>query len=362
VAAVKKLTLLLGLIGLVTVGAYASASKESTPAFEEIFKIDVHSHILEDMPEFVDMMDRINLHIVNICVRGTQPELLQPMEQMVELLHRKYPRQFSFVSTFDLTRRAQADYAEQVCQWLDKSFAAGALMTKVWKEVGMEIKTPTGAYIMPDDPIFDPIYRHLEKRGKPLIAHLAEPIAAWLPLDPESPHYGYYSSHPEWHVYQKKGFPSHARILGARDRLLEKYPKLTMVGAHCGSMSHDVAEIAKRMDKYPNFFIDVSARTKDLAFQPASKVRRFFLKYQDRILYGVDFSYGSRTGEPSSEEQHLSFTRRAEARYRQEYQYYAGSGTVRFNDRECECLALPRSVLEKFYHQNAQTLMPALAP
>ena len=63
------------------------------------------------------------------------------MEQMAEHLHHKYPRRFSFASTYDLTRRDQADYAEEVCAWLDKSFAAGALMTKVWKEVGM---TPPG--------------------------------------------------------------------------------------------------------------------------------------------------------------------------------------------------------------------------
>jgi len=153
----KKIIVWLVVMGLVTVGAHASAQSRGTPAFEDILKIDVHSHIFEDMPEFVDMMDRINLHIVNICVRGTQPENLQPMEQMAESLHRKYPEHFSFASTFDLTRRDQADYTEQVCAWLDKSFTAGALMTKVWKEVGMEIKTPAGDYIMPDDPIIDPI-------------------------------------------------------------------------------------------------------------------------------------------------------------------------------------------------------------
>lgn len=357
----KKAILWLSVISLVMTGALSGAAEETAPPFEGIFKIDIHSHIFEDMPEFVGMMERINLHIVNICVRGTQPELLDPMELMAERLHHKYPRRFSFASTYDLTRRNQADYADQVCTWLDESFAAGALMTKVWKEVGMEIKTPAGDFIMPDDPMFDPIYQHLDKRGKPLIAHLAEPIAAWLPLDPASPHYGYYASHPEWHVYQREGFPSHAQILAARDRLLARYPKLTVIGAHCGSMSHDVAEIAQRMDRYPNFYIDVSARTKDLAFQPADKVRSFFLKYQDRILYGVDFSFGSRTGAPSSKKEQSSFRRRAEARYRQEYQYYAGTGTVRFNERGCECLALPRAVLEKFYHKNAQTLLPALA-
>lgn len=357
----KETIVRLSVISLFLSGACAAKPNGATPAFEEILKIDIHSHIFEDMPDFVDMMERIDLHIVNICVRGTQPELLEPMEKMAEFMHEKYPERFSFASTFDLTRRDQTDYAEQVCAWLDKSFAAGALMAKVWKEVGMEIKSPSGVYIMPDDPMFDPIYRHLEKRGKPLIAHLAEPIAAWLPLDPANPHYGYYSTHPEWHVYQKEGFPSHAQILAARDRLLTRFPKLTVIGAHCGSMSHNVAEIAKRMDTYPNFLIDVSARTKDLAFQPADKVRDFFIKYQDRILYGVDFSYGSRTGVASAQAEQLSFMRRAEARYRQEYQYYAGTGTVKFGQRDCVCLALPRPVLEKFYHKNAQALFPGLA-
>ncbi len=314
----------------------ASEGKGGTPAFKDILKIDVHAHIFEEMPEFMDMMDRINLHMVNVCVRGTQPELLEPMERQAEFLYKNYPKYFTFASTYDLTRRHEPDYAQQVCAWLDKSYAAGALMTKVWKDVGMEIKTASGDYVMPDDPIFDPIYRHIEKNGKPLLAHLAEPIAAWLPLDPENPHYGYYSTHPEWHVYQKKGFPSHEEILAARDRLLERYPQLILIGAHCGSMSHDVDEIAKRMDRYPNFYIDVSARTKDLAFQPAAKVRSFFLQYQDRILYGVDLGRAHNPDEPSSHEDRLRFAQRTEERYRQEFQFYAGSGTVRFNQRECD--------------------------
>lgn len=163
-------------------------------------------------------------------------------------------------------------------------------------------------------------------------------------------------------MYQKNGFPSHAQILESRDNILKKFPELIVIGAHCGSMSHDVAEIAKRMDRFPNFYIDVSARTKDLAFQPAAKVRAFFLKYSDRILYGVDLGRSPDPGNPSTKEQRLRFARQTEARYRQEYQYYAGSGTVHFNNKECTSLALPRPVLEKFYHKNAQSLMPALVP
>ena len=56
--------------------------------------------------------------------------------------------------------------------------ARGAVAVKIWKEVGIEIKNRDGKFILPDDPLFDPIYAHLAKVGKPLHAHLAEPIVA----------------------------------------------------------------------------------------------------------------------------------------------------------------------------------------
>jgi predicted TIM-barrel fold metal-dependent hydrolase len=307
------------------------------------------------------MMRRTNLRIVNICVRGNNLAIMKLMEERAESIHNHYPQQFHFASTFDLTQRNEPDYVDKVTAWLDKSFEAGAVMTKIWKEVGMEMKTPAGEYLMPDDPVFDPIYNHLAKRGKPLLAHLAEPVAAWLPLDPENVHYGYYSTHPEWHVYGREGFPSHETILAARDRILEKHPDLIFIGAHCGSMSHDVDEIAKRFDRYPNFYIDVSARTRDLSRQPAEKVRQFFIKYQDRIMYGTDLGRWPEPDGSPSDNQQVRFTKNAERMYRNDYKYYAGSGRVGMGSKEVDCLNLPRTVLEKFYHKNAQRLIPELA-
>ncbi len=334
-------------------GHCAAADPETAPPFEQILKIDVHAHVFEDIPVFAEMMRKSNLRIVNICVRGNDLTILTLMEERAESIHNKYPRLFHFASTFDLTKRYEPDYAEQVAAWLDNSFEAGAIMTKIWKEVGMEMKTPAGEYLMPDDPVLDPIYKHLAMRNKPLLAHLAEPIAAWLPLNPESVHYGYYSNNPEWHVYGREGFPSHETILAARDRILEKHPSLTVIGAHCGSMSHDLNEVAKRFDRYPNFYIDVSARTPDLRRQPAEKVRNFFIKYQDRIMYGTDLARWPELHGIFTDAQLADYTKNAEKSYRRDYQYYAGS--------ETGCLALPRPVLEKFYHKNAQRVIPELA-
>ncbi len=122
------------------------------------------------------------------------------------------------------------------------------------------------------------MYAHLVSRRKPLLAHLAEPREAWLPLDPKSVHYGYYSQNPQWHLYGKPEYPSHARLMDARDHILSKHPGLVMIGAHIGSLEYDVDEVAKRLDTYPNFHVEVSARTRDLTRQPSAKVRAFFLE------------------------------------------------------------------------------------
>jgi predicted TIM-barrel fold metal-dependent hydrolase len=331
------------------------------PAFEEIPKIDVHSHILEDVPEVVEMMERCRMRIVNVCVRGTDPERMRRSQELALAQFTKYGRErFPWASTFDLTRRDDPDYVAQVKRWLDASFDKGALMVKVWKEVGMDIKDRQGRFILPDDPLFDPIYAHLTERGKPLMAHLAEPLEAWLPLDPNGVHYGYYSRNPEWHLHGRAGFPSHAEIIAARDRVLERHPKLTVIGAHLGSLEHDVDELAKRLERYPNFFVDTSARTVDLTRQPSDKVRAFLIQHQDRVLYGLDQTRAPDPQRPSSAEERQGFARSLEESYRRDFRYYAAEGEMEYRGRTVRCLALPREVLEKLFHANAERVIPGL--
>ena len=163
------------LIGAIQ-GMAAASHPAEAPRIEEIVKIDVHSHIFEPVPEFVAMMRRINLCIINICTRGTIPQWLPRAEALVEEAHRNFPDLFASASTFDVTRRDEENYHDQVRNWLDRSFATGAVMTKIWKEIGMEVRKPNGSFLMPDDPVFDPIYGHLRLRGKPLIATWGNPL------------------------------------------------------------------------------------------------------------------------------------------------------------------------------------------
>ncbi len=348
------------ILSIGTPSGWTQKDQEAAPQFEDFEKIDLHSHIFVDVPELMDTLKRLNMRCVNICVFGTDREQLERMESGTEALYRKYGLYSCFASTFDLSRRNESNYVRQVTNWLDQSFKAGAVMTKIWKEIGMEIRNPAGEFIMPDDPLFDPIYDHLAKCGKPLITHLADPRAAWQPLDPKSVHYGYYSKNPEWHLYGRNDVPSYETIIAARDHIIEKHPDLIVIGAHLGSMAHDVDEVAKHLDKYPNFYVEVAARVADMSRQPKEKVRDFMIRYQDRIMYGTDFEVFWIDEGEYTEAEHLKFAGKAERMHRANYAFFAGKDSVQIAGQDVPGLELPRSVLEKFYRENAERLMPSL--
>ena len=359
----------LSLLPLTLAGACAqSGSKPSqssaagVPPFESLLKIDVHAHNFEDMPQLNEMLRRIKVQAINVSVPGTDGHLAT-MHRIAGGLAKAHSDIHFFASTFDLRERDAPGWAAATAKALDETFANGAVMVKIWKEVGIDLKTPDGAFMLPDDPLLDPVYAHLATRGKPLHAHLAEPLDAWRPLDPESVHYRYYSEHPEWHLYGKPDYPSHADIIAARDRILEKHPTLVVIAAHLASLEHEVDEVAARLDRYPNLYVEVAARTRDLTYQPAEKVRAFFTKYQDRILYGVDRTWMPHSSEtPPTDDERERFVRDLEAQYRLDYAYYAGTGIVDYRGREVQALGLAADVLAKFYHRNAQRVIPGLVP
>ena len=88
-------------------------------------------------------------------------------------------------------------------------------------------------------------------------------------------------------------------------------------------------------------------------------MRAFFLKYQDRILYGVDRSwrpYRTPDVKPSDAERR-KFAEDLEAQYRRDWDYYAGAGSITYGADTVEALGLPQDVLEKFYWKNAERII-----
>jgi predicted TIM-barrel fold metal-dependent hydrolase len=212
---------------------------------------------------------------------------------------------------------------------------------------------------MPDDPIFDPIYEYLAARNKTLLTHIAEPIACWQPLTGDNPHMGYYRDNPEWHMYNRPEYPSHAQLIAARDNLVAKHPRLRVVGAHLGSLEFDVDEVAVRLQKFPNFAVDISARLIDLAIQPSAKVRDFFLRYPDRLLFGTDVVMRERPSAMSPQVRQQALTRLRE-HYESHFAYFNDDKQVAVRDRVTTGLRLPSDILDQFYVKTACAWYPGL--
>jgi predicted TIM-barrel fold metal-dependent hydrolase len=328
--------------------------------------IDAHMHYADDDPDFLALLAEFDLKFLNICFVRDPAEDWRPQAHLYRDMAAAFPHRFAWCTSFSLPAFSDpafdaATWVDQAIAALDADFAQGALACKVWKNVGMELRRADGSFVMPDDPIFDPVYEHLAARSIPLLTHIAEPLECWLPLNPASPHHDYYANNSEWHMYTRPDYPSHSRLIAARDAILAKHPALRMVGAHLGSLEYDTDEVAARLDRYPNFAVDISARLIDLMAQPSPKVRDFFLRHADRILFGTDVVMRVR---PSA----MSPTDRAEALgklragYTTHFAYFTGHTDVTFRNRIAPGLDLPADVLDQFFITNAQRWYPSLFP
>ena len=329
-------------------------------AFAKLAPIDTHAHVFQDSPEFYHMLERLNMHIVNIDVvdQHGQPFERMPFSHQFQInltVHRHSGGRAAICTSFDPYSFNQPGFAQQVIRQLNQNFREGAVAVKIWKNIGMELKWPSGKYVLPDDPIFEPIYKDIAAHHKTMIAHLAEPDVAWKPFPKiaGNPDYNYYRHNPFWHMVDKPGAPSKAQILAARDHLVAENPGLRVVGAHLGSMETDVNQVAQRLDRYPNFAVDTAARVRYLMAQPRDKVRAFLIKYQDRVLYGTDDGISptaNATEEIKSWEEELAM----------QWKYFATDETFEYEGLKVHGLKLPPEVLRKLYHENAVRWIPGV--
>ncbi len=343
----------------ITFSAPQGAEKGQDPAlaaFAAIGPIDAHAHIYKDDPAFKALFDRLNLRILNICVLDDRDPYYKSLKsQRDDLLkvRRATDGRAVLCTSFSPYEFESAGYADRTIRELAQDFDNGAVAVKIYKVMGMEMKSKAGKWVMADDPAFEPIYKYIASRNRTLVAHLAEPDSCWQPPNPASPDYDYYKEHPEEYAYMHPEWPSKAAILAARDHVVSKNPKLRVVGAHLGSMESDVDQMAQRFDRYPNFAVDTAARVPYFMLQPRDKVRAFLVKYQDRILYATD--------------QVVMPTDNTEARIKdwtdtlaREWTFLATNETVEYMGHTYQGIELPAPVVRKIFHANALHWFPGL--
>jgi len=325
-------------------------------AFAAVGPIDAHAHIYKDDPAFKTLFERLNLRILNICVVDDRDPYYKSLKsQRDDLLKVRHTTDGRAVlcTTFSPYDFESAGYADRTMRELGRDFDGGAVAVKVYKVMGMEMKSKAGKWVMVDDPAFEPIYEYIAKRNRTLVAHLAEPDSCWQPPNPASPDYEYYKEHPEEYAYMHPDWPSKAAILAARDNLVAENPKLRVVGAHLGSMESDVDQMAERFDRYPNFAVDTAARVPYFILQPRDKVRAFLIKYQDRILYATDqVVMPTDTTDERIKEWTDTFAR--------DWRFFATNQTIEYNGHTYQGLELPAPVLSKIFRVNALNWFPGI--
>jgi len=120
----------------------------------------------------------------------------------------------------------------------------------------------------------------------PVAIHVSDPIAFFRPTDHLNERYEELSNHPDW-SFASPEYPSNAEILEARNRVFARHPKTQFVALHVGNFAEDLENVSANLDRFPNMHVDIAARLNELGRQPRA-ARRFFDRYQDRIVFGTD--------------------------------------------------------------------------
>ncbi|MEZ4826413.1 MAG: amidohydrolase family protein [Bacteroidia bacterium] len=354
----KNVSLLL--ITAILLACHSGPEKDS-PVFQ---RIDFHAHYNYSRDSLPALLQKWNMQAVLILVALGDSAKDNSRWEAMKAHRQAFPDRFFLCSGFDGTGIDDPAYAEKKISMIRAHIEAGAKMVKVWKNFGMVTKDASGKYIQIDDPRLQPVWDFLADEGIPVIAHIGEPLQAWRELEEGNPHYNYFRDHPQYHAYLHPEIPRYEEIIAARDNWIRKNPRLTIVGAHMGSMSHDVDMVAARLEEFPNLYVETAARVGDLTRQDYDKMHNFYIRYQDRILYGTDLGTSEPQDTRSAEEQ------KNEMDYFDkiltlDWQFFSGKGPMTYDSPmisfpvETHGLELPDSVLRKFYYDNAlKILMP----
>jgi predicted TIM-barrel fold metal-dependent hydrolase len=339
-----------------TVPVSGPFSVEELKHFTALEAIDSHTHVFKKSAVFYAMLTKLDLHILNILVADDTIPIYADFSKQAEearVVVGGSNRRVALCTMLDAYKFDRPDFSAEAIRKLNQDFARGAIAVKIYKVVGMEIKDAKGNYVMPDDPVFEPIFKDIAAHNKTLIAHLADPDSAFEAPNPAAEDYEYLMHHPELYMYGKVGAPTKAEIMEARDHILEKNPNLRMVGAHLGSMESNLDELGRHFDQYPNFAVDLAGRMPYFEMQPRAAMIEFITRYQDRLIYGTD---NELYPDDNAQETMTDW----ENTYANEWRYLATNDTILYKNKRVQGLALPQPILRKLYHDNAVKWFPGI--
>ena len=307
------------------------------------YVIDVHNHVNDaqgiDEPipprRVLEIMDQTNVKTV-VILTGMWGEKLQ---KVIDTMVKPYPGRFMVFAQIDFSKIDDPNFGQEMVAQLDDAVARGARGLKQLKDLGLGVRDRTGKLIAVDDPRLDPIWEECGRLGIPVSIHTGDPEAFFHPTDGANERYEELMENPSWSFYGPQ-FPALEQLLEARNRVFARHPNTTFVSLHMG-WSENLDWVSHMLYQYPNVIVEFGAREAELGRQPR-QAREFFLKYQDRIMFGTDNGM-----DEEMYRNHFRWLETADEYF--DYWGYPAQGRWKIYG-----LDLPDPALEKIYHLNAE--------
>lgn len=313
--------------------------------------IDFHAHlgrwlstsgdwIEPDVARLLEDMEALNVtSIVNLDGRWGGE-----LEDNLDRYDRAHPGRFHTFCHLDWRLLDHPGGADKVVVTLQRSLSTGAKGVKVWKDLGLGVRAQ-GRDILPDDPMLYDVWEAVADAGVPVLIHVADPVAFFLPADRHNERLEEMRRHPNG-ARHEGGVAKFLQLIDALERLVATHPRTTFVCAH-GLYAENLGRVGQLLGRYPNLHIDISAATESLGRQPRAS-RRLFIEHADQVLFGTDIF-------PIRRRSHRIFFRLLETD--DEAFDYSDETIPRCGRWQIYGLDLPRSVLMKVYRSNAQRLL-----
>jgi predicted TIM-barrel fold metal-dependent hydrolase len=323
--------------------------------FADVKIIDAHIHFrdLKWTEAVLQLMDQVPLARVNFV---STPNF-ETVNQNAELIYLKthYPGRF-YAS-------GGLDYLQAMADPAGMSDALGAQI-RILKSIGfdglkmIEAKpTARKRFQIPlDAPEYEGMWAALEELQMPIVCHVADPEEFWNR-----------DTIPEWArglnwFYGDGTYPTKEALYAEIDHVLDRHPALKFVFAHFYFLSADLERAARFLDAYPSVCFDITpgGEMYNNFTRNYDDARAFFIRYQDRIIYGTDASTGAI--ERSGLEEPLSFAHYVRTFLETGEPFTPPPMIPHWLQDGLDAilpLGLPREILEKIYHANFERVYGA---
>lgn len=135
-----------------------------------------------------------------------------------------------------------------------------------------------------DDPVYNSFFALLEEKQFPILWHVADPEEFW-----DKERVPSFVKAAGWD-YSSDTYPPKEEFYQRVHRVLIRFPNLKVIFAHFYFLSADLERASQVMDTWSNVNFDLTPGS-EMYYNFSHNVeetRRFFLKYQDRIVFGTD--------------------------------------------------------------------------